>query len=326
MFFVRGSKSVVIAALLLAVLVGSLLWTRLRPSHQPVGFALGNGRLEATEVDVATKVPGRLLELLPREGDGVGKGQIVARLDAEDLVAQLRAAEAGIRQAQAAERQARDGVRASRSQADLAEIILKRSEELKNKGFTTSDKLDRDRSAWDSSQAALAAAAGRVREATAATEGATEKAASLRSMVTDTVLKAPIAGRVLYRLAEPGEVLGAGGKALTLLDLSDVFMSVFLPAAEVARVPLGAEARIVLDGMTEQPLPAKVSFVSPQAQFTPKEVETRSEREKLMFRVKVRVDSEWLAAHPELAKPGMPGVAYIRLDPRQPWPASFPAQ
>ena len=129
----------------------------------------------------------------------------------------------------------------------------------------------------------------------------------------DAVLTAPRRGRVQYRLAEPGEVLAAGGRVLTLLDLTDVYMAVFLPTNQVGRVAIGAEARIVLDAVPQYVIPAKVSFIAAEAQFTPREVETRSEREKLMFRVKVKIDPALLATYIEQVKTGLPGEAFVLL-------------
>ncbi|WP_222428747.1 HlyD family secretion protein [Denitratisoma sp. DHT3] len=323
---VPSRKFAFLLLLLLIPVLVAVLWGRLDGKTLPEGFALGNGRLEAIEVDVATKVAGRLLELGPREGADVTAGQVLGRLDAEDLAAQLRAAEAATRQAREAGRVAREAARAAQVQLQLARTTLVRTENLDRKGFVTGDKLDRDRSAVKTAEVALAGGQAQVAEAVAAEAAAMEKARSLAVTLEDTAFKAPLSGRVLYRLAEPGEVLGAGGKVLTLLDLDNVFMTVFLPAAEATRLPLGSEARIVLDGLSATPIPARVTFVSPQAQFTPKEVETRSEREKLMFRVKLNVDAGWLQSHRDLAKPGMPGVAYVRLDASRPWPAQLPSR
>ena len=107
-------------------------------------------------------------------------------------------------------------------------------------------------------------------------------------------------------------MLGGGGKVITLLDLSQVYMEMFLPADQAMRAGLGAEARIRLDSIPYA-IPAYVSFVSPEAQFTPKQVETADEREKLMFRVKVRLPEELVKAYIEQVKTGLRGVAYIRL-------------
>lgn len=312
--------------LALAVVAGGAYYIyQHRPAGLPAGFAFGNGRLEATEVDVATKIAGRLAELGPREGDWVEAGAVVGRLDADDLRAQLKVAEAQVVQAQKAVDETRAGVRKSKADATLAGKTLKRSEELVGRGFISRNKLDSDQTGMEGAMAGMAQAQSRVAEADAAVAAAKARVESLRATLNDTSLKAPINGRVLYRLAEAGEVLAAGGKALTLVDLSDMYMTVYLPTDKAGQVALGAEARIVLDALPGQAIPATVSFVAPKAQFTPREVETRSEREKLMFRIKLRADPAWLAAHRDLAKGGMPGVAYVRLDANAAWPATLPA-
>jgi len=319
-------RGIFLSGLFLALLAGGSYYLyQHRPAGLPVGFASGNGRFEATEVDVATKIAGRLVELGPREGDWVEAGSVVGRLDADDLRAQLRAAEAQVVQAQKAVDETRAGVRKSKADATLAGKTLKRSEELVGRGFISRNKLDSDQTGMEGAMAGMAQASSRVAEAEAAVAMAQARADSLRATLNDTSLKSPIAGRVLYRLAEPGEVLAAGGKALTLVDLTDMYMTLYLPTEKAGQVAVGAEARIVLDALPGQAIPAKVSFVAAKAQFTPREVETRTEREKLMFRVKVRADPDWLSAHRDLAKGGMPGIAYVRLDPGAAWPASLPA-
>jgi len=289
----------------------------------PAGIVDGNGRLEATEVDVASKLAGRLSELLPHEGDLVAAGAVVGRLDADDLQAQLRAAQAQVEQARQALAQSQAGVRKSRSDVSLAGKTLQRSEELVGRGFISRNKLDSDRTGMEGARAGMAQAQGKVGEAEAAVLAAQARVEALQATLADSELKAPVSGRVLYRLAEPGEVLAAGGKALTLVDLDDMFMSIYLSTETAGRVALGAEARILLDALPGQPIPASVTFVAPKAQFTPREVETQSEREKLMFRVKLRADPAWLAAHRDLAKGGMPGVGYVRLDAAVAWPAEL---
>ncbi|MFH2081166.1 MAG: HlyD family efflux transporter periplasmic adaptor subunit, partial [Pseudomonadota bacterium] len=138
--------------------------------------------------------------------------------------------------------------------------------------------------------------------------------------IDDTALKAPRDGRVQYIVARPGEVVGAGGRILNLVDLADVYMTFFLPTAVAGRVALGTEVRIVLDAAPQYVIPASVSFVADVAQFTPKTVETAVEREKLMFRVKARIDPDLLRKHILQVKTGLPGMAYVRLDRAMPWP------
>ena len=120
-------------------------------------------------------------------------------------------------------------------------------------------------------------------------------------------------------------MLAAGGKLLTLVNLSEVHMSVFLPSERAGQLKVGADARIVMDAWPDRAIAARVSFVSDEAQFTPREVETRSERaRKLMFRVKVSVDPAWLEANAARVKPGMAGMAWLRLDSAVPWPTTLP--
>ncbi|MBT3065556.1 HlyD family efflux transporter periplasmic adaptor subunit [Rhodoferax sp. U11-2br] len=316
-------SKIVIALVLVAALGGAFAIWQMRAPELPQGLAFGNGRLEATEVDVATKVGGRLASLIPHEGDQVAQGQTVAILDADDVAAQWRAAQAQVRQAQQATRAAQAGVSKAESDMALARITLQRSQELVQKGFISGATLDRDHNTQQGALAGLSAARTQVAEAEAATQAAVARGESLSATLNDTSLKAPITGRVLYRLAEPGEVLAAGSKLLTLLNMTDVSMTIFLPAAEAGKVVIGSPARIVLDALPNQVLPATVSFVAPRAQFTPKEVETRSEREKLMFRVKVKVDATWLAQHEQITKGGMPGMAYVQTDPQAPWPENL---
>ena len=313
---------IILLAVMFSAAIGVLVW-RLQIPALPPGMVSGNGRLEATEIDVASKIATRVVSVVPQEGELTRRGQIVATLDADNIVAQLRAAAAHVRQAQATKREAQADIHRAESEKALAYKTLQRSKELVRRNFISAAKLDSDYSNLQSAQAALLAAENRVHEAEAAIQAAIAQSENLQIAQRDATLQAPIDGRVLYRLVEPGEIIPAGGKVLTLLDLSDVFMTIFLPTYEVGQLAIGSPARIVLDAWPEQVVPAHVSYVSPQAQFTPREVETRSEREKLMFRVKLRVESAWLVAHPELIKSGMPGMAYLRLDPSLEWPVSL---
>ena len=118
-------------------------------------------------------------------------------------------------------------------------------------------------------------------------------------------------------------MLSAGARVLTLLDLTDVVMTVYLPTGAAGRLSYGAEARLVLDAAPEYVIPASVSFVAGEAQFTPKYVETEEERENLMFRVKLRIPPEILADYQDVVKTGVPGLAHVRVDPGAEWPASL---
>jgi len=315
----NSKKWWVMGAAVVAVL-GAVVWFLYHKPEVSEGFASGNGRIEATEVDISTKFAGRLAEVLAREGDVVEAHQIIARMDTKQLEAQLHKAEAEVRRAQQERNYAAAVIAQRKSELSLAEKDLERSRLLYENDNIALEELQRDETAVQTAKATLAASEAQLANATAAIEAAVAMTEEFKADINDSILKSPISGRVLYRLAEPGEVLAAGGKVLTVLDLTDVYMTVFLPTKQAGRVDVGADARIVLDAVPNIAIPAKVSFVAPRAQFTPREVETQTEREKLMFRIKVKIDPELLKAHAEKVKTGLPGVAYVRLDDDAEWP------
>ncbi|MDH3460516.1 MAG: HlyD family efflux transporter periplasmic adaptor subunit [Burkholderiaceae bacterium] len=320
----KSSKTTAVVALaVLAALIGVLAWQTLREPGLPQGIAVGNGRLEATQVDITAKFAARLSEVNVKEGDEVTAGQVLARMDARELEAELRQAQALVTQARKQRAAATAVIAQRQSEVALAEKNLARSRELYENQNIPIEQLQRSETAVQTAQAARSVAEAELALAEAGIEAAAARVESVRTRIDDSVLKTPIDGRVLYRLAEPGEVLPAGGKVFTVLDLTDAFMTIFLPTLQAGRLRIGDEARIVLDAIAEYTIPATVSFVSPEAQFTPKEVETRTEREKLMFRVKVRIAPGLLAKHAAIMKTGVPGVAYVRLGTDVVWPEAL---
>lgn len=291
-----------------------------RGDDPPTGFAKSNGRLEAERYDVATKFPGRLKAVAVQEGDIVKAGQVVARLDTSEIEAQKREAEATVRQTERQLDQAVALLAQRRSEAVLARQQLVRSTGLVDKGYTSQEIVDQRRAQLATAEAAITAAEAQIAQANAAIEAAKARVARLDADLADHQLDAPRAGRIEYRIAQPGEVLAAGGKVLTLLDLTDVYMTVFLPTADAGRLALGSEARLIFDAAPQFVIPAKVTFVAADAQFTPKYVETKLEREKLMFRIKLQVPRETLETYASLVKAGVPGVAYVQVDRAAKWP------
>jgi HlyD family secretion protein len=319
------ARKLLIACLALVLLAaaggGAYLWWRQFNDKLPPGIAWGNGRIEADDIDITPKYAGRIAELLVEEGDLVKAGQIVARMDTRDLEASLRRAEAEIRQAQHARQEAEASIEQQKSTLTLARQEFERTRTLLERGFATRELYDQRRQQIDVAAAGLKAATARAGEAEHAIDAARQAAELYKINIAEGVLTAPRDARVLYRLVATGEVVGAGAKIFTLLDISSVYMTVFLPTEDAGKVALGAEGRIVLDAYPALVIPAAVSFVSAKSQFTPKTVETRSERDKLMFRVKVRIAPDLLARHAESVRTGLPGIAYIRTDAQAPWPA-----
>ena len=312
------------AALLLVLLAagtaGGGYWWLHRVPAVPPGIAFGNGRLEADEIDIATKFAGRIAKLSADEGDMVKAGQVVAVMDTRDREASLKKAEAKVNEAQRTLDEARSNLEQQQTQVTLAQQELDRTSALVTKGYATAELLDQRRQQRDAAIAAQKAAADRVGAAEHALDAVGHDVELYKINIADNALAAPRDGRIQYRIANVGEVLAAGGKVFTMLDTASVYMDIYLPTAEAGRVRLGSDARIVLDAYPTHPIPAKVAFIATQAQFTPKTVETRDERAKLVFRIRVRIDRDRLRDRAELVRSGLPGITYVRIDPAVAWP------
>ena len=314
-------RILVLVAIVAAVAGGVFYWRQQQLAAElPVGIVKGNGRIEAVQVDIATKVPGRVQSVSVNEGDMVDRNQVLATMDDQDLKASILKAKAIKAESEQSVAKAKLDVVRYESDLKLSEQQLSRTEKLVQQKAATASELDQRTAARDTASAALESAKAAIRTQEYAVTSAQAEVNRLEVQLKDAVLTSPARGRVLYRLAEDSEVLPAGGKVLTLLDLTDVYMEIFLPAADAARVTIGSDARVVFDAAPDYAAHAKVTFVSPEAQFTPKEVETFSERESLMFRVKVQLPPERVALFVDKIKTGLRGVAYIRLDETVPWP------
>lgn len=341
-------KLAVVGAIVVLGLVAYLVWKNM---NQPDTQALvsGNGRIEATEINISSKLSGQLEEILVQEGDFVELGQVLARIKVSALEAQLR-------EVQAEQRQAQDGIATAEAQVAMrisekaaaaamveqreTELVaaknrLARTEILAKDGAVSKQQLDDERADVKSVAAVLSAARAQVDSAQSAIVAARSQVSSAHSQVDaikatierinfdieDAQLKAPLKARVQFLVAQPGEMISAGGRVMNLIDLSDVYMTFFLPETVAGRIAIGTEVRIVLDAAKNVVIPAKVSFVADTAQFTPKTVETESERQKLMFRIKAKIDPVLLQKYIQQVKTGLPGVAYIKIDENAPWPA-----
>ncbi|GAA5184399.1 HlyD family efflux transporter periplasmic adaptor subunit [Acinetobacter kookii] len=340
-------KLSVVGAIVMLGLVAYMVWKNM---NQPDTQALvsGNGRIEATEINISSKLSGQLEEILVQEGDFVEAGQVLARIKVSTLEAQLR-------EVQAQQRQAQDGIATAEAQVAMrisekaaatamveqreTELVaaknrLARTEILAKDGAVSKQQLDDERADVKSVAAVLSAARAQVDSAQSAIVAARSQVSSARSQVDaikatierinfdieDAQLKAPLKARVQFLVAQPGEMIAAGGRVMNLIDLSDVYMTFFLPETVAGRIAIGSEVRIVLDAAKNVVIPARVSFVADTAQFTPKTVETESERQKLMFRIKAKIDPILLQKYIQQVKTGLPGVAYIKIDDNAPWP------
>ena len=340
---------IVVAALIAAG--GYYAWQKLNNDSLPEGIASGNGRIEAVEIDISTKSPGRIRQILADEGDFVNAGDVLAQMDTDQAESQRRQAEAQLRRAEIsietarslvaqreAEQKAAAAIIAQReAQLDAAQRRLVRSQQLSESRTVSQQILDDDRAnargveaavsaakaQLAATEAGISAAKAQVVDAEAAVDAAKAAISTIAVEINDATLKAPKPGRVQYRVAQPGEVISAGGRVLNLVDLSDVYMTFFLPTAQAGQVAIGADARIVLDAAPQFVIPAKISFVADVAQFTPKSVETEEERQKLVFRVKAKIPQELLQKYIQQVKTGLPGTVYVKLNSEATWPQNL---
>lgn len=316
------TRLLVLVALIATSYGGWLWWKSQQPEPLPDGIVSGNGRVEAVQVDVATKFAGRIEEVSAKEGDLVQPGQVVARMDTRQLDASLAQAKARLAEVQQSVDQAKAVITKTESDIAFAEKQARRVERLLKAKAASQAENDTAVNALAVARATLGANKAALRTQEFAVKAAEARVWEIETQITDAVLKSPTRGRVLYRLAEKGEVLPAGGKVMTILDLTDIYIEFYLPSRYATQTSIGADSRVVFDvdaqyGYSE---PATISFVSPEAQFTPKQVETAQERDKLMFRVKAKFDPKRVEPYLEYIKTGIRGVAYVRIQPNVEWP------
>jgi membrane fusion protein YbhG len=286
------------------------------------------GHVEATEVRVATKIGGTLRQLLVDEGDRVHSGQTLGRIDTVDLDLALKTAQADRDQAEADLRLMQSGYRsediaeaearvaAAAAVLDQAEKQLKRMQGLLDAGSGTAKARDDALGRRDAAAAGLDGAreglrklrAGYRKEEIAAARAraaaASARIAQLQQQISDATIASPTTGIVTEKVAEQGELLPAGALILVITDLDGAWLNVYIPEPDLGRVRLGQPAQVLTDGGERRR--GRVTFIASQAEFTPKNVQTRDERVKLVYKVKITLENT-----DGLFKPGMPGEAIL---------------
>jgi len=293
---------------------------RLFGEKLPKGIVETNGRLEATQVDVSAKYPGRLAEVSVEEGDTVTEGQVVGHISSPETEARLKAAQSSLQRAKDAKAESEAQIAIQKSALDFAKSDFERARQLIKTDVISRQVLEQRARNYQAAAASYRAATSQRDQAQSAIETAAAEVERIEAILRDLVLVSPRSGRVQYQFARTGEVVSAGARVLTILDLKDVYMTIFLPGADAARLDMGGEARIILDPVPQYVIPATVNFVAADAQFTPKSVETKSEREKLMFRVKLNIDSKVLEKFYRRVKTGVRGLGIVRTDNAVAWP------
>jgi HlyD family secretion protein len=296
------------------------LIARLRGQKLPAGVVKAEGRLEATQVDVSSKYPGRLAEISVEEGSEVTQGQVIARVSSPEFEAQLRGAQSDLQTAKDGLASAQADIASRQAALDFAKSDFERGQELMKTGFITKQLFQERQRNYEAADAAVKNMTAQRDEAQKSIQIAEAKVQQVESMIHDLTLVSPRNGRVQYQLLRKGETVAVGAPILTILDLTDVYMIIFLHAADAGRLEIGDEARIILDAVPDYVIPAKVRFVASESQFTPKTVETEDERAKLMFRAELRIDRQDLQRYYGRVGPGLSGAGFVLTTRDAKWP------
>ena len=291
----------------------------------------GSGTIECTQVQVAPQVSGRLIKINAEEGSHVKKGDCLAEIDSKDFIlrqneakamlalaqAQLDLAIAGAREEDI--QRAREQVREAKAAAQSAEADRKRMEAVFTQKSVTQKQWDDAKANAERTAAMLASAeaslakllAGSRKEelhmAQAAVDQAKARCAQLEKNIADCLIYAPMDGNVTTKNREAGEMINVGASILTLSRLDEVWLSVYIPETRLSKIKLGQKTQVKVDG-DPQFYEGRITFISSEAEFTPKNVQTPEERAKLVYRVKITLPNP-----KQVFKPGMPADGYLLL-------------
>lgn len=337
-------KRVVVPVVLIVALITTALVWKLRAQDEALtGPPSGSGVVEATEVDLTSRLTARVVNVAVREGDSVTAGQVLVELDCAEPEAALAEAEARVRaalaQAEAANSQTAAALRAvaaARAQstslsARIQSLSVQRdaaarqADRVQSLGeFGTESRLDQVRSQADGlsneveavmsserasrqqTRAAAAQAEAAAAQAQAAARNADAVATAVeraRLLVAECRVSAPRDGVVDEVFYEVGELARPGAPLVRLIDLREVTATFYLPNAELGAVRIGQRARVVADAFPDQPVEGTVTTVSARAEFTPRNIQTRTDRDRLVYPVEIRIGNQ---GGPVLLRPGMP--------------------
>jgi HlyD family secretion protein len=325
----RWVKGAAVLVLLIALSV-AVTWGGLHRggvTSKPVSVT---GTIEATQVDVSVKITGRIVERLVKEGDRVTRGQVLVRLDDSELAADVKRLEAALRAAQATLRDLEKGARpqeiedarAAVSSAEatrtMTEREYQRTAQLFKQNLIAAQDVDRTRQAHEVAKAqersarerlALVLEGPRPDQIDAARWQVTQAEAALaqaRSRLREAIVVSPIDGMVLRKNLEVGETANPGVPILTLVDPKDVWLRAYVPETEVGRLKVGEPARVRVDAFADRVFTGRLIEIGSEAEFTPRNVQTKKERVNLVFRIKIQIDN------PDgLLKPGLPADADV---------------
>ncbi|MGZ3567308.1 MAG: efflux RND transporter periplasmic adaptor subunit [Thermodesulfobacteriota bacterium] len=325
-------KRILLIIIIAAVIAGGLYYFLTQRKEEEGTFIKVSGNIEAIEVDVGFKVSGRIIGRYFEEGDWVDQGKVLAKLDDEDLRNRLEVARATLSSNEARLskllagsrpeeiRQAEANLNQAKSDLSNKEAHFERMKLLLERGVVPRDTLDSAEAAYKMAKAASQAALENyllvkegprkedIDDARAQVEQARASVKLNETQLSYTTLYSPITGVVLVRSGEVGEVVNPGTSILTMADIENVWLKAYIPETDLSKVKWGQEVIVTTDLKPKKEYKGRISFISSQAEFTPKQIQTEKERVTLVYRIKVDISNK----DHEL-KPGMPADAKILL-------------
>lgn len=302
-----------------ALAVGSyLLYRWLTPPALPEGLLYGGGRIEGTEVTVASEVTARVLESKLVEGIRFQAGEELVRLDEADIRLQLDRAQAE-RVAAARERdRLGQELRTAQHHLASARTDYERYESLAKDGTIPLQRRDQASNALAEAQGRAQILTAAITQATARIESMDKNVELAQSQLGKTIISAPLSGTLLTKSIEVGELATPGRPIATLMDLTRAELKIYIPEKDIGKLRLGNEARVRTDAFADRYLIARVSRMDAQAQFTPRDIHVPEERTRLVFGVTLALENR-----EGQLKPGMPADAWVRWNPASVWPAQL---
>lgn len=315
----RQSWIVSLAVVVAVAAVSFWLWRGMAPAALPSGILYANGHVEGTPVDVSAEVTARVLSTAFEEGDAVGAGDVLARLDEALFKARLAQARAELEALRAAREQAVAEQRVAAHHRRTAVAELERVRTLERDGQASRQQLDAARDTFAEAAGRLDALRARERQLSAEIRAAEQSVRTASLQLEKTTIQAPVDGTVLARGLRAGELASPGRLVARLVDLDRVELQAFVPESELGRLRVGDPARVRVSAFPERHFSGRVIRVDQEAQFTPRDIHLPSERVRMVFGLRIGLDN------PEgRLKPGMPADAWIRWDPEQAWPQPLP--
>jgi len=336
------SKRYLIVVVVFFLIASTALWFYFRGKKGVEGILEANGQVRGTEITVSSKIPGKLEMVSIQEGQSIERGELIAEISSDEIRARIEQVNAqveiykkqqevafhSVHQAKAALERVESSIKDVESRLNLASSDYQRYSELADKGIIARRELEQAETQLKSAQANADAAKESREEAIATIEraeasqgvianqlaAADAQLKEINAIFQDTKIYAPSGGTVINKLAEQGELVVQGTPIAVIMDLSDIYVRVYIPQIDIGKIRIGNPVRIYADAFPDSYFKGKVVEVSQKAEFTPKEVHMKEERTKLVFGVKVMIEN------PEgYLKPGMPVDVRIRWKEDVPW-------